>query len=236
MKKLASLQAKDDLLKQAMALEQTERESEVQQTLEDNEEMKKQEKLRNQLNEEMELCQEEAKRKYLADEFNRDAKHSSIPSSYVRLQQEQSCTLIFFSTLIFLLIFSYFFVASITKLRRNCRGVLDYCKEGHENDKLIIAGINELKTLYLDVKKELSAFSFHMKMQTDDVSQFFPANDNETILKFMNEDEQFNARRHGFDELLKTTISHTSKKFHEALLNTLFTVHYKSNTRWPCFR
>ena len=174
MKKLASLQAKDDLLKQAMALEQTERESEVQQTLEDNEEMKKQEKLRNQLNEEMELCQEEAKRKYLADEFNRDAKHSSIPSSYVRLQQEQSCTLIFFSTLIFLLIFSYFFVASITKLRQNCRGVLDYCKEGHENDKLIIAGINELKTLYLDVKKELSAFSFHMKMQTDDVSQFFP--------------------------------------------------------------
>lgn len=79
-------------------------------------------------------------------------------------------------------------------------------------------------------------FTFHTKMNTDGVSEFFPANDNETIMKFLEEDADYKARRHGFYELLKTCMSTTKKKFGDSLINTLFTVHYKSYTRWPCVR
>lgn len=86
------------------------------------------------------------------------------------------------------------------------------------------------------MKTELTTFTFHSKMNTDSVSKYFPADDNETIMRFMEQDENFDARRHGFYELLKTTEAKTAKKFSESLIKALFTVRYKSYTRWPCSR
>lgn len=113
---------------------------------------------------------------------------------------------------------------------------MDYAKEGHANDQKLITGIAELKELYQEVKKEITAFTFHIRMGTEDVSRFFPANDNDMILKFMEQDGEFESRRHGFYELLKTTVSTTQKKFTDSLINTLFTVNYKGHHRWPCAR
>lgn len=113
---------------------------------------------------------------------------------------------------------------------------MDYAKEGHSDDQLIKAGIAELKRHVLEIKEELSTYTFHMKMQTEDMSAYFPANDSDIINKFMEQDAGFNARRNGFYELLKTTAAVTKKKFSDALIKALFTIQYKSYTRWPCAR
>lgn len=242
MKKITSLQAKESLLQKTIDLEKEEKEIEDKEEAAETEEMKRKKQLQEQLDDEMELRQEEAKSKYLFEEFCKDAQeNAAIPKSLVKLQSEETCNynpFFYFSVRMrnMFIMQIYYFPVSLKRLRRNCRAILDFSKEGHSNDQIIVAGIGELRGLCKDIKEEIAKFTFHMEMNTHDVSSFFPANDNATILRFMEQDGEFNSRRHGFYELLKTCVSVSQKKFTDSLINTLFTVHYKSNIRWPCTR
>lgn len=91
MRKITSLHAKETLLKQTMALERQEREIDIQEEEEMTEELRKKKEAQIQLDEEMILRQEDAKRKYLMDEFIRDAEDNpGIPRSLVRLEEEKN--------------------------------------------------------------------------------------------------------------------------------------------------
>lgn len=235
MRKITSLQAKEKLLKETLAIEKADRETEALETAEQRVELEKKKELQQQMDDEMSLRQEESRRKYLLNEFTRDASETGIPRSFVRLQQEHgSKKEIAAASAAAVIIGTLFFSAALTRLRTNCRGIMDFARDGHKNDQIIMSGIAELRALYNEVQKDVKAFSFYIQMGTEDVSNYFPANDNETINRFLLEDEDYKARRHGFYELLKTCVSVSQKKFGEAIINTLFTLHYKSNTRWPC--
>ena len=85
-----------------------------------------------------------------------------------------------------------------------------------------------------DIKRDLLQFTFHMKMDTVDLSQFFPLQSHEPLLEFMNRGhEDWNLRRKGFYHLLFTTVTKSQKKFAAALLHTLFTRNFIRKHRWP---
>lgn len=119
-------------------------------------------------------------------------------------------------------------------VRRNGRGVLDFVKENHYLNKDTKEGVAEILQYMKGVREELQNSLFQFKMEAADVTEYFPTNDNETILRFMENDSTFNLRRRGFNNLLKTVATDTKKKFSDALLATLFTLQYKREFRWPC--
>lgn len=118
-------------------------------------------------------------------------------------------------------------------MKRNWRGTHDLVKQNHFDHKDEKDAINTLTTICQEMRKENKDSFYLLKMETKEVESFFPAKDNETIERFLQPDRDFPLRRRGFHELMKTVVTDTKKKFSDALLNTLFTIKYKQEHRWP---
>ena len=85
-----------------------------------------------------------------------------------------------------------------------------------------------------DIKDGMLQFSYHMKMDTIDISSFFPVKDEESLQLFMDRKHpDWNARRHGFYHLLFTALTKKKKKFAKALLHTVFSREFIGGHRWP---
>lgn len=85
-----------------------------------------------------------------------------------------------------------------------------------------------------EIKDEIRQFSYHMRMDTNDVSDFFPLKDPGSLSAFMDKTHpDWDARKHGFYHLLFTTLTNKKKKFARALLHTIFTRQFIATHRWP---
>lgn len=85
-----------------------------------------------------------------------------------------------------------------------------------------------------EIKDDMKQFTFHMRMDSVDLSEFFPLNTDDDVKRFMDrDDEEWPLRRRGFYHLLYTTVTTQKKKFASGLLHTLFTRSYIANHRWP---
>ena len=85
-----------------------------------------------------------------------------------------------------------------------------------------------------EVKDGIKQFCFHVKMDTNDVSDFFPLRDEHSLALFMDKNHpDWNSRKHGFYHLLFTAITNKKKKFAKALLHTIFTRHFIADHHWP---
>lgn len=130
--------------------------------------------------------------------------------------------------------FFFYRLAAVGVLRKNSRGIIDLCKRNFHDNQSNMEGIADLKTDNAQIKKDIAQVAFQIKMDIDDVSQYFPANSNDDINRFLKNDEDYPSRRRGLYDLLKTTVSTNKKRFSDTFLHTLFTVKYKSEARWPC--
>lgn len=90
MKRITSLQLKENLLKQTIDIEHRDRENVAAEEAEQNEETKQNQLIQEHIDEEVIMQQEEARRNYILDEFNNNAEKQGIPRSFVRLQHEMS--------------------------------------------------------------------------------------------------------------------------------------------------
>lgn len=133
-----------------------------------------------------------------------------------------------------MLFFIYLFLGTLGKMRRNMFNTNDIVK--NHLDKL---GLNDehLKTIMSmlnEIKKDIQQFSFHMRMDSIDVSDFFPLKNDDDLKRFMDKNhEEWPLRRRGFYHLLFTTVTKNQKRFGTAMLHTLFSRQFISNHRWP---
>lgn len=130
--------------------------------------------------------------------------------------------------------FSLIFTGTLGKMRRNMFNTNDIVKS--HLDKL---GCNEtylknIISMMMEIKDDMKQFSFHMRMDSIDISEFFPLKSDDDLKRFMDKShEEWPLRRRGFYHLLYTTVSKNPKKFAAALLHTLFSREFISNHRWP---
>ena len=212
---MSNLQTKQNLLQQTVRLETEQRlqEEQEQSELREAEQLKEknEKEAQRKVDEEMKLTMEESRRKSLLHDVMNDPK---VPRSVVLLMQDQTSTL--------------------GNVRRHWRGTHDLVKENHYHHKDHKEDCSTMLSLLRELKHEIKTSFFHLKMETLDVGSYFPANTNDDIQKFMCQNTEFQMRRRGFHELLKTVVADTKKRFCDSLLNTLFTLKYKQTMRWPC--
>lgn len=85
-----------------------------------------------------------------------------------------------------------------------------------------------------EIKGDMRQFTFHMRMDSVDVSEYFPLRDAGSLNEFFDrKHEEWPLRRRGFYHLLFTTVTTSKRKFGTGLLHTLFTRDFVSNHRWP---
>ena len=129
---------------------------------------------------------------------------------------------------------SFIFLGTLGKMRRNMFNTNDIVK--CHLDKLG-CNDNQLKTIISmlkEIKEDMSKYNYHMKMDSTDISDFFPLKSEGDIKKFMDKShDEWPLRRRGFYHLLFTTVTKNKKKFATALLHTVFTRDFISNHRWP---
>ena len=88
-----------------------------------------------------------------------------------------------------------------------------------------------------EVKDLLKRLACNADMESVDLQPYFPCQDNETLLRFLsNNDGQYEKRRKALDSFLYSIVtSNNSKKrlFSDALFHSLFSREYILNHLWP---
>lgn len=98
------------------------------------------------------------------------------------------------------------------------------------NEKLMFEALDMLK----DIKADMKKYIFHMNMESQDISEFFPLKNAGDLERFMDRGHKdWQERKTGFYHLLYTTISPCKKKFSTAFLHTVFTRKFIKNNQWP---
>lgn len=120
----------------------------------------------------------------------------------------------------------------MSSVRRNWRAIHDIVKENHYEHRSHKQNLAELLTVCREIRDDVKNATFISKMDTVKVDKFFPANDNETLERFMKEDNELRQRQRGFYELMKTLGTENKKKFTESLLSTIFSLQYKQQHKW----
>lgn len=103
-------------------------------------------------------------------------------------------------------------------------------------DKLICNEYNmkTILSLLKEIKDDMKELTYHRKMDSVDLSVFFPVDSDEDLNNFLNRDhEDWAARRKAFYHLMFTTVNNSKDKFACALLHSLFTRNYISTHQWP---
>lgn len=127
-----------------------------------------------------------------------------------------------------------FLLGGLGKLRKNTINVIDTVRSNNEKLKSNDYYMKAIMTMLQEVKDGIRQYTFHMKMDTNDVSDFFPLKNGDSMKLFMDRSHpDWNARKHGFYHLLFTTITKKKRKFAHALLHTVFTRQFIATHRWP---
>ena len=71
------------------------------------------------------------------------------------------------------------------------RGNTEITKDSHYHNKTMKESMLELKNIVLELREEVRPVLFQSKMETTDISQYFPANNNEMIEAFLVQDDDF---------------------------------------------
>lgn len=125
-------------------------------------------------------------------------------------------------------------LGGLNKLKLNLQGTNDVVRSN--SDKLINNEYN-MKTvisLLTDIKSDMKEFTYHMMMDTVDLSMYFPLKSDDDLSKFMNRnDDEWELRKKGFYHLLFTAVTKSRRKFAAALLHALFSREFIKNHRWP---
>ena len=120
------------------------------------------------------------------------------------------------------------------KMKQNVQYTSDAIRSNHDRLRCHDFSMKTVLTMLKEIKTDIAQFSFHMKMDTVDLSNFFPLKTAEDLKSFMDrEHEDWPMRRRAFHHLLYTTVTKNKKKFAAALLHTLFSREFVQQHYWP---
>ena len=119
-------------------------------------------------------------------------------------------------------------------MRRNAHNTCDTVRANFDKLSINEYNVTKIMDMLSDIKDDMRKFNFHMRMDTVDISDFFPLKSDADMKNFMDKShEDWPMRRRGFHHLLFTTVTKSKKKFSTALLHTLFTRQFIANHKWP---
>lgn len=117
---------------------------------------------------------------------------------------------------------------------RQVQGSLDLGRASFEKAKCNEYSMKTVISYLTELKNDMKEFSYYMKMDSTDMSDFFPLRTAEDLQRFMDKShEEWPLRRKGFNHLLYTCVTKSKKKFSAGLLHVLFTREYVGNHKWP---
>lgn len=94
--------------------------------------------------------------------------------------------------------------------------------------------MNAVVQMLKEIKVDMKQYTYHMRMDCVDVSEFFPLSDATDLARFMDRShKEWDLRRKGFYHLLYTTVTNKKRRFPGALLHAIFTREYIANHKWP---
>ena len=116
-------------------------------------------------------------------------------------------------------------------------------KKNHDTTEVAFYDIKEVKVDvafikkdYLEFKEEVRNVLSQFISKGPDASDFFPANDNATIERFMVKDDMFQKRKEALYFLLYNCSSNNQRAFSESFINAVFTKEYIETHIWPLGR
>lgn len=90
-----------------------------------------------------------------------------------------------------------------------------------------------LKKEFLEFKQEMRHKLAGFKSMGPDLSDYFPAKNNDSIEKFMQQDEQLKERKDALYFLLQGCGFSTEKQFSDSFITSLFDTEYLKKYIWP---
>lgn len=127
----------------------------------------------------------------------------------------------------------YLIIGCLNKVSRDLQNTNDLCRSNFESHKCNEFSNKTVIGMLSAIQKDMKQFSFHMRMDTVDVSEFFPLESNAQLQRFLDRShEEWPLRRRGFYHLLFTTVTKEPKRFASALLHTLFTRTFIHEHKW----
>ena len=85
-------------------------------------------------------------------------------------------------------------IGSVNKLNRHFKYSNENQRLQSERMKKIESGVLELMKENREIKEQLVQYNFHQKMDTVDMSQFFPLKSDDDIDRFMKQDKEWTRR------------------------------------------
>lgn len=121
----------------------------------------------------------------------------------------------------------------MNRMKRNTQGTYDTVRSVHDKVRRNESDTKMVIDLLREIKSDMRQFTFHMRMDSVDLSEYFPLRNDKDLDRFMNrEDEEWPLRRRGFYHLLFNTVTKQKNRFASALLHTLFSRDFIANHRW----
>ena len=124
----------------------------------------------------------------------------------------------------------------LTNIKRSTRKTSDTVEVTFYDVKAIRDDVAFIKQDYLEFKKEMRLEMARLNSSTSYSSDYFPADDNSSICRFMEEDKDFKKRKESLYLLLSGCDADKPRKFSDSFLSTLFTKNYLSKYIWPLGR
>ena len=116
-------------------------------------------------------------------------------------------------------------------------------KRNHDTSEVAFFDIKEIKADiafikqdYLEFKEEISSILYQVASKGPDSSEFFPANDNATLIRFLVKDDGYEKRKEALYFLMYNCGCDVQKTFADSFLTTVFTKQYIETHIWPLGR
>lgn len=94
-----------------------------------------------------------------------------------------------------------------------------------------------MKSMIADIAVQVRKDTFDTLMQGPDMSEFFPVQNDQQLLDFMDRtNSEWPARRTEFAHYLFNCVSNSKKAFSKGLLKSLFSREYMRSVKWPTQR
>lgn len=119
-------------------------------------------------------------------------------------------------------------------MKRNNQNNDNTTKANHEKLKCNEYYVQRVLGTLKEIKEDMRQFTFHMRMDSVDISDYFPLHSEEDLTRFMDKGhEEWPLRRRAFYHLLYTTVTRSKKKFAGGLLHAIFSRNFIHENKWP---
>ena len=121
-------------------------------------------------------------------------------------------------------------------MRRNDENTNTIIQTSYRDIQDLKSGQARLESKIDIIKHHVLRSTFQKAMGGPDLSEFFPVQRQEQLIRFMDRGHpQWEARKNGFYSLLFTMVTNNQGCFCKGLFKTLFSRSYMVDSKWPSF-